>query len=182
MLRAQFVRLGVHRTTYTSAQTLPIACNQRWDLRLTKAKLWNEYIDADDKHAWQVEDERHMSPEFATSFVGFPMRHMKPGEVSANRPNNIVRRRLPNLTHHEMSLRRDLPFQQNAMMGKSLYDKTIHGIDVPYPYALFKSLKKGYRNDRTLKQNKFKIMIGQGVKNPPANYVPLADEGSEKDE
>jgi hypothetical protein len=166
--------LGVHRTGYTAPQSLPVPCAQRWDLRLARARLWDEHIDTDERAAWQLEDERHMSPEFST-FIGFPMRAMKPGTESLNRPEQIIRRRLPNQTHYDLRARRDVPFQQNVMMGKSLYDRTIHGFDVPYPYAMFKSLRKAYRNDRTLKQNKFRVLQASGVKNPPPLFQPIPD-------
>ena len=180
-LRLTTLRCGVHRTTYKSAHVLPIPCAQRWDLRLAKAKLWDEQIDADERAAWQLEDERYMSPEFKT-FIGFPMRQMKPGLQNLNRPDNIFRKRLPNLTSFELQARRDLPFQQNAMMGKSLYDRTMHGFDVPYPYAAFKSMKKAKRNDTVLKQNKFRVLITSGSKKPPPDFSPIPDETEAEDD
>ena len=179
MLRRRCWRAGVHRTGYKSPHELPVPCAPRWDLRLAKAKLWNEYIDEDDKAAWQIEDERYTSPEFAT-FIGKPMRAMKPGLQNLNRSQMIVQRRLPNWTVHELHLRRDNPFQQNVMMGKTLYDRNIHGFDVPYPYQLFKQLKKAHRNDRVTKQNKFRVMNLQGSKNPPPGFRPIADEDEDE--
>lgn len=174
--------LTVHRVTYKDPHSLPTPCAQRWDLRLQRAKLWDEHIDEiSDKAAWQLTDERYMSPEFKT-FIGFPMRAMKPAVQNLNRPEQIFRRRLPNWTQYELFARRDLPFQQNAMMGKYLHDKAIHGFDVPYPYAMFKSLKKAFRNDRKLKQNKFKVLTSQGAKSPPANWAPIPDTAEESDD
>jgi hypothetical protein len=173
--------LTLHRITYKSPQTLPVPCNQRWDLKLSRAKLWDEQIDENERAAWQVKDERYMSPEYGT-FIGYPMRSMKPGIQSLNRPEQIIQRRLPNWTHFDLFARRDIPFKQNAMMGKMLHDKTIHGFDVPYPYAMFKSLKKAFRNDRKLKQNKFKVAITSGAKTPPPNFAPIPDTTAEEED
>ena len=122
-----------------------------------------------------------MSPEFKT-FIGFPMRHMRPCLESNNKAEQIVRRRLPNWTQYDLFSRRDLPFQQNAMMGKRLYDMNMHGFEVPYPYLMFKQLKKAFRNDRKLKQNKFKVLVTSGAKNPPANWSPIPDTTESEDD
>jgi hypothetical protein len=174
--------LSLHRISYKDPHSLPVPCAQRWDLRLQKAKLWDEHIDEDaDRAAWQLTDERYMSPEFKT-FIGYPMRAMKPGTQNMDRPEQIFRRRLPNWTHYDLYSRRDLPFQHNAMMGKYLHDKAIHGFEVPYPYAMFKSLRKAFRNDRKLKQNKFKVLISSGAKQPPANWAPIPDVAEDADD
>lgn len=171
--------LGVHRVGYKDPHTLPVACAQRWDLRLAKAKLWGEYVSPNTTGAWQLEDERHMSPEF-NEFVGFEMRNMRPGYGLA-RPENILNKRLPNQSHFELMARRDVPYQDNAMWGKQLYDKTIHGTPLPYHWRMAKDINKAQRNDRKLTQNKFKFYVQQGSKNPPSKWQPIADKEEEDD-
>lgn len=166
--------LGTHFVTHRDPRALPVPCAQRWDLRLGRAKLWQETIDPSDRGPWQLEDERHMSPEFG-SFIGFPMREMAPSRVGYNSPAQLLQRRLPNQTFIELASRRDIPYQQNAMFGKLLYDKTFHGAAQPYGYLTQKQMHKAARNDRKLAQNKFRVLISSGVKKPPANFNPIPD-------
>ncbi len=180
MARVTGMLCGVHRVTYKHPHTLPVPCAQRWDLRLARAKIFDEYIEESSPGAWQLEDERHMSPEFKT-FTGHNMREMRPG-YGTNRPDFIMKKRLPNGTHYELQARRDIPMQDNAMYGKLLYDQTIHGSSFPYLYRMKKDLNKAQRNDRKLSGNRWKVLVGSGSKNPPAGWQPIPDKGAEEEE
>lgn len=180
MLRRSTAAWGVHRVRYTAPQTLPVPCAQRWDLRLARARIFNEYIEEKSPGAWQLEDERHMSPEFHT-FTGYPMREMRPG-YGQNRPDFIMKKRLPNNTHYELFARRDIPNEDNAMYGKMLYDTTVHGASFPSTYRMHKDLNKAQRNDRKLSGNRFKALISSGSKNPPSGFEPIPDKSEDEDE
>ena len=165
--------LGTVRIGYKDPHRLPVPCAQRWDLRLAKAKLWNESIDQDTNSAWeQIQDERHMSPEFNT-FIGTPTRSMKPNKEGYNTPEQLLNRRLPNQTAFELFNRRDVPYPRNLMFGKLLFDKTYHGVSMPYYYRMFKDLNKAHRNDKKTAQNKFKFPLMKGFKEPPELFTPI---------
>jgi hypothetical protein len=165
---------GPFRVKYVAPHEMPRPCTPRWDLRLAKARLWDERIDADEKTAWQVEDERHMSPEY-NEFLGYPTRRMKPGMEGEHTPDSQFEKKLPNQSAYELMARRDVPYQDNIMWGKRLHDETTYGMAVPYSYYLFKQMQKASRNDRKTKQNKFKIFSGGGIRNAPSGYTPQAD-------
>jgi hypothetical protein len=180
-MRASTLARGPHKVGYTSPYALPVPCAQRWDLKLAKARLWQESIDTERRGAWQLEDDRHMSPEFE-SFIGRPMRGMRPGADSISRPEVRFRQRLQNQTALELHSRRDVPFQQNIMFGKDLYDQTMYGTSVPYTWHMFKEMTKAARNDRKTAQNKFRVLQGSGQKRQPANYTPIPDATDDDDE
>jgi hypothetical protein len=164
---------GVHRVEVKNAKNLTVPCAQRWSLRLASASIFNEYIDPSNPGSWQVEDERHMSPEFHT-FTGHEMRSMRPG-YGQNLPEYIMKKRLPNGTHYEL-LRKDVPVQDNAMYGKQLWDVSVHGVSMPTTYRMHKDINKAQRNDRKISSNRFKIAIGSGAKNPPDGFQAIPDE------
>ena len=165
---------------YKSHRDMPTPCAQRWDLRLSKAKLWDEYVETKRPSTWQLEDDRHMSPEFP-SFTGYPMRSMRPGDGN-NNPRNLLNKRMTQWSHIELQNRRDVPNSENSLFGKKLYDQTMHGIDVPTSYKLMKDLQKANRNDRKLSQNRFKIQQGAGFKSPPDKWEALPDEAEDDDD
>lgn len=162
------------RIGYTDQRAARVPAAQRWDLRLAKARLWEEYIQEKKPAAYQLEDEKHMSPEF-NSFIGFPVRTMRPGQETLGMSHRIMERRLPNFTALELHERKDAPYSQNLKFGKLLYDETIHGVSQPYTYSAFKQMQKAKRNDRKLTQNRFKVLCGSGVKNPPAGLELIPD-------
>ncbi|RNF08777.1 uncharacterized protein Tco025E_07079 [Trypanosoma conorhini] len=178
-LRGVPLRLGVHRVGYTHPGTLPVPCAQRWDLRLARARIFQEYIEEKAPGAWQVEDERSMSPEFKT-FTGYPMREMRPG-YGQNLPDYIMKKRLPNNTHYELFARRDIPNEDNAMYGKYLYDMTVHGTSLPSTYRMHKDINKAQRNDRKLSGNRFKVICTSGAKKPPSGWEPIPDAVEEEE-
>lgn len=180
MLRLNLVSRGVHKVGYVAPGALPVACAQRWDLRLARARIFQEYIEEKAPGAWQVEDERHMSPEFAT-FTGYPMREMRPG-YGQNLPDYILKKRLPNNTHYELFARRDIPSEDNAMYGKLLYDTTVHGTSQPTTYRMHKDINKAQRNDRKLSGNRFKVINSGGSKSPPSGFEPIPDASEEEDD
>lgn len=159
---------------------LPVPCAQRWDLRLASAKIFNEYIDENIPGAWQLEDERHMSPEFAT-FTGYQMREMRPG-YGQNIPDFILKKKLPNSTHYELQARKDIPGEDNAMYGKYLWDMTMHGTSMPSVYRMKKDINKAQRNDRKLTGNRFKVLCQSGAKSPPAGFTPIPDKSGDEEE
>lgn len=181
MLRLTVTARGPHRVRYDPVHALPRPCASRWNLRLAKARLWDEYIDPDEKAAWQLEDVRHMSPEFK-EFIGYPRHRFMSGYDDPNHPKHEFEKILPNETSFELRMRRDVPMQSNLLFGKQLYDRTMYGTDVPYAYRMWKDMQKASRNDRKLKQNKFRIIQGHGVKNPPSGFEPIPDAGDEEEE
>ena len=174
MLRTTSSRLGPFQVPHVTPKSFPRPAAPRWQLRLAKARLWDEQIDPTRKAAWQLEDERHMSPEY-NEFLGHATRKMIPGQEGITNPQAQFEKLLPNQSVYELQTRRDVPFQDNAMFGKKLHDETTYGMSVPYTYKLFKDMQKANRNDRKIKQNKFKIWLGQGAKNPPSGYTPIPD-------
>mmetsp|Transcript_5083 Transcript_5083/g.5489 ORF Transcript_5083/g.5489 Transcript_5083/m.5489 type:complete len:181 (-) Transcript_5083:55-597(-) len=180
MLTRTLTRSGVHRVRVRSAKEIPVPCAQRWDLKLARARIFNEYIDENEPGAWQLEDERHMSPEFHT-FTGHPMTVMRPG-YGQNLPDFILKKRLPNSTHFELQARRDVYNEDNAMYGKLLYDNTMHGTSLPSTYRFHKDINKGQRNDRKLSGNRFKVLVANGAKNPPSGWQPIPDKTGEEEE
>lgn len=180
MLTASSVRRGVHKVTYRSPATLPVPAAQRWDLRLARARIFQEYIEEKAPGAWQLEDERHLSPEFHT-FTGYPMRNMRPG-YGQNLPEFIMKKRLPNNTHYELFARRDIPNEDNAMYGKYAYDMTVHGTSLPSTYRMHKDINKAKRNDRKLTGNRFKALVSSGAKNPPSGFEPIPDSTQEEED
>ncbi len=182
MLRVAARCLGPFRVQYVDQNTTPSPpAAQRWDLRLARARLWDEYIDEQMPASYQVEDERHMSPEF-DSFIGQPIRTMRPGEETLGRPQRLINKRLPNATALEIHARKTAPYPDNLKFGKLLFDKTIHGFSQPYAYSFFKSIQKSKRNDRKLTQNKFRVMIASGAKNPPDGVQHIPDPVEEEKE
>ncbi|CAG9576619.1 conserved hypothetical protein [Leishmania major strain Friedlin] len=179
MLRSS-LRYGVHKVGYTHPHHLPVPCAQRWDLRLARARIFQEYIEEKAPGAWQLEDERHMSPEFNT-FTGYPMRNLRPG-YGQNLPEFIMKKRLPNNTHYELFARRDIPNEDNAMYGKLLYDMTIHGTSLPSIYRMHKDINKAQRNDRKLSGNRFKVLNSSGAKSPPSGFEAIPDAVEEEDD
>ena len=180
-MRSSSLRLGAYTVGYTSPYQMPAPCAQRWDLRLSKARLWQEQIDPTQRGAYQVEDDRHMSPEF-DSFMGREMRGMRPGNDSLSRAETKFKQRLQNQSALELHQRRDVPFQQNIMFGKDLYDETMYGTTVPYSWHMFKEMTKAARNDRKTAQNKFRVLQGSGQKRQPANYTPIPDASEDDDD
>lgn len=174
MLARTCIVLGVFRPTVKHHSTLPLPCAQRWTLHLAKAKLWNEYMDQNATVAWQLEDERHMSPEM-NDFVGYRLRGMRPGLDGMARPEMILQSKLPTASFHEIAGRRDVPFQSNVMWGRELHDQTIHGMTMPYLYKMRKEIAAADRNDKTIKKIRFRSMMASGVKNPPSNFKKIAD-------
>lgn len=172
-------RRGVHVVGYRNPRDLPVPCAQRWDLKLASARIFNEHIDETVKGAWQLEDERRMSPEFAT-FTGYEMTNMRPG-YGQNQPDFILKKRLPNNLHHELSARKDIPLEDNAMYGKQLHDVTVHGFSVPSTYRMHKDINKAQRNDRKLSGNRFKVLVGSGAKSPPDGFSPIPDKTEEEE-
>lgn len=171
---------GVHRVEVKNARRMAVPCAQRWTLRLATAGIFNEYIDESLPGSWQVEDERHMSPEFHT-FTGYEMRNMRPG-YGQNLPEYIMKKRLPNGTHYELQSRRDIPMEDNAMYGKMLWDTAVHGTSLPSTYRMHKDINKAQRNDRKITGNRFKIAMGSGAKNPPDGFQAIPDETEGEDE
>lgn len=180
MLRLGRACRGVHKVGYRAPGSLPVPCAQRWDLRLARARIFQEYIEEKAPGAWQLEDERHMSPEFST-FTGFTMREMRPG-YGQNLPDFLLKKRLPNNTHYELFARRDIPNEDNAMYGKVLYDTTVHGTSLPSIYRMHKDINKAQRNDRKLSGNRFKTLNAAGAKNPPSGFEPIPDVTEEEDD
>lgn len=170
----------VHRVEVKDARRLPVACAQRWSLRLASASIFNEYIDPSLPGSWQVEDERHLSPEFHT-FTGYEMRTMRPG-YGQNLPEYIMKKRLPNGTHYELQARKDIPNEDNAMYGKYLWDTTVHGMSMPTTYRIHKDINKAQRNDRKISGNRFKVSVGSGAKNPPDGFQAIPDAAEGEDE
>lgn len=173
MLRRSVLRCGVFRVGYKAPSSLPVPCAQRWDLRLARARIFQEYIEENAPGSWQLEDERHMSPEFST-FTGYPMRELRPG-YGQNLPEFILKKRLPNNTHYELFARRDIPNEENAMYGKQLYDMTVHGTSLPSTYRMHKDINKAQRNDRKITGNRFRVLNSSGAKNPPSGFEPIPD-------
>eukprot|EP00796_Vickermania_ingenoplastis_P008847 gene8847-6228_t len=169
-LRSSVWCRGVHRVTYRHPSTLPVPAAQRWDLRLARARIFQEYIEEKAPGAWQLEDERHMSPEFAT-FTGYPMREMRPG-YGQNLPSFIMKKRLPNNTHYELFARRDVPNEKTPL----------HGTSFPTTYRMHKDMNKAKRNDRKLSGNRFKTLISSGAKNPPSGFECIPDVAQDDDD
>ncbi len=169
-------RLGSCTIGYKKRSLLPVPAAQRWDLRLARARLWNEYIDEFKPAAEDLEDLRHTSPEF-DSFVGQRVQDMTPSNPWTNPANIINRRTLPNHSHLELFARRDLPLQRDVIFAKSHYEKTMHGTTFPSAYRLFKDMQKGRRNDRKLSQNKIRTRVKSGFTNPPTGFQPIPDAG-----
>jgi hypothetical protein len=115
-----------------------------------------------------------MSPEFDT-FVGTPIREMRPGREGHSLPHQLLHRRLPQNSFLDLSNRRDVPYPVNLKFGKALYDRKVHGFHVPYFYAIFKDMNRAVRNDRVLTHIKSRTMISSGFKNPPAGFTPIPD-------
>jgi hypothetical protein len=180
MLLRSALRQGIHRVDVKSAKRMPVPCANRWNLRLASASIFNEYIDASLPGSWQIEDERHMSPEFHT-FTGYQMREMRPG-YGQNLPEYIMKKRLPNGTHYELQARKDIPMEDNAMYGKLLFDSAVHGTSLPSTYRMHKDINKAQRNDRKISGNRFKIAMGSGAKNPPDGFQPIPDEAEGEEE
>lgn len=171
---------GVHRVSYRSPASLPLyPAAQRWDLRLARARIFQEYIEEKAPGAWQLEDDRHLSPEYHT-FTGYSMRNMRPG-YGQNLPDFLMKKRLPNNTHYELFARRDIPNEDNAMYGKYGYDMTVHGTSLPSTYRMHKDMNKAKRNDRKLTGNRFKVIVSSGAKNPPSGFEPIPDSSQEED-
>ncbi|CAD2215363.1 hypothetical protein AGDE_04919 [Angomonas deanei] len=179
-MRRSVVLCGVHKVGYVKPHTLPVPCAQRWDLRLSRARIFQEYIEENAPGAWQLEDERHMSPEFHT-FTGHKMREMRPG-YGQNLPEFILKKRLPNNTHYELFARRDIPNEDNAMYGKLLFDTTVHGTSLPTTYRMHKDINKAQRNDRKLSGNRFKVLNSSGSKSPPSGFEPIPDATEDDDD
>eukprot|EP00672_Neobodo_designis_P018359 CAMPEP_0174831192 /NCGR_PEP_ID=MMETSP1114-20130205/2963_1 /TAXON_ID=312471 /ORGANISM="Neobodo designis, Strain CCAP 1951/1" /LENGTH=187 /DNA_ID=CAMNT_0016065013 /DNA_START=38 /DNA_END=601 /DNA_ORIENTATION=- len=179
LVRRSAMRHGPYRVKHLPPQQMAAPCASRWQLKLAKARMWDEHIDPTEKTAWQVEDERHMSPEY-NEFTGYAMRKMKPGAEGTNTADYQFRKKLPQHSAMELQNRRDVPYQDNVRWGKTLHDETIYGMSVPYSYALFKEWQKASRNDRGLKQNKFRILQGTGFKNPPSGFT--VDTGVDEDD
>lgn len=180
MLQSTVLRRGVHRVVVKSPKELPVPCAQRWDLRLARARIFNEYIDEGAPGAWQLEDDRHMSPEFHT-FTGREMTVMRPG-YGQNLPDFIMKKQLPNGTHYELQARRDVVMEDNAMYGKALYDTVVHGASLPTTYRFHKDINKGQRNDKKLSGNRFKTLVASGAKSPPSGWQPIPDKSGEEEE
>jgi hypothetical protein len=179
MIRRSVVRHGPYRVKHMTPNQTAAPCASRWDLKLAKARMWDEHVDPTEKTAWQLEDERHMSPEY-NEFTGHRMRKMKPGREGDSTADYMFRKKLPQHSAIELQNRRDVPYQDNVMWGKLLHDETVYGTSTPYAYSLFKEWQKGHRNDKGLKQNKFRILQGSGVKDPPSGFT--LDTGVEEDE
>ena len=172
--RCVIQRKGVHTVTFHDPKSLPVPCAQRWTLRLAKARLFKEFINEHDTGSWQLQDDRHMSPEF-NSFVGYNVRgKMRPGLDDITRAENIVKQRLPTNSHLELEARRDIPMQENMYYGKMLYDTTFHGCSMPSLYRMRKDLNKGLRNDKKVNK-KYKGVNNQGSKSPPSGWEPIPD-------
>lgn len=178
--RSCVVAAGPFTVQYVSRNEMPRPCTPRWDLKLAKARLWDETVDPTDKAAWQLEDLRHMTPEY-DQFVGHSIRRMRPGEEGERTAQYNFEKKLPHHGAHELMARRDVPYNDNVKWGKRLHDETLYGTSVPYSYAMFKEIQKGHRNDKRLKQNKFRIVCGAGVKNPPSGFSRIPDEGEEEE-
>lgn len=170
---------GVHTVTLKDPRALPVPCAQRYTLKLAKARLWTETIDAHNSGAWQLEDDRHMSPEF-NSFMGRNMRGMRPGLDDVQRADTILKQPLPNNSHLEWQARHDVPLAENIYMGSKLHDMHVHGLQMPGLYRIKKDLQKGIRNDKK-PANKHKGLIHQGMKSPPSGWQPIPD-GDEEDD
>lgn len=179
-MRRTNVRLRNFRVQYTSPSKSPVPAAQRWDLKLAKARLWQEHIDPSQSTAWQLEDERHLNPEY-NDFLGYPTRKLKPGDDSLSVPKNIMNRRMPNQTYIDLHGRRDMPFQNNLLFGKTLYESKMYGVVIPYTWAMFKQMQAASRNDRKL-CDKFRARVGSGFKNPPPGYKPIPYEDENKEE
>ena len=200
---------GTVKITATSNKHARVPSYSRWKCRLASATVFNRPLDllpslsghrvqlSCSSGAMQLSDERHMSPEF-NSFIGHHIRDMTPGREGigcrteeANQggapvpihPANILAMRLPNQTHIELTNRRDVPHHHNLMFGKLLYDKTVHGTSMPYYYRLHKDMQGAARNDKKLHIDKYRVITGQGMNNPPPGFEempePEAEESSE---
>ena len=179
LVRRTAVRHGPYRVQHLTPQQTAAPCASRWNLKLAKARLWDEHIDPRERTAWQVEDERHMSPEY-NEFTGYAMRKMRPGEEGELTADFQLRKKLPQHSALELQNRRDVPYQDNVRWGKALHDETIYGTSMPYSYLMFKEWQKASRNDKGLKGNKFRILQGTGVKNPPSGFT--LDTGIDEDD
>eukprot|EP00758_Cryptobia_borreli_P001622 Tbor_TRINITY_DN2396_c0_g1::TRINITY_DN2396_c0_g1_i1::g.78::m.78 len=165
---------GVHITQFRDPRSLPIPCAQRWTLKLAKARLWNETIDEHDSAAWQLQDDRFMSPEFDT-FNGYNIRgKLRPGLDDISRPQNIIKQRLPVNSHLELQARKDIPLAENMYHAKKLYDETFHGTSIPNLYRMKKDLQKGQRMDKKINKS-YKGLCYAGAKNPPSGWSPIPD-------
>lgn len=169
---------GVHTVTLKDPRALPVPCAQRYTLKLAKARLFTETLEPN-SGAWQLEDDRHMSPEF-NSFMGRNMRNMRPGLDDVKRADTILRQPLPNNSHVEWSARHDIPLAQNFYMGQKLHDEHIHGMQLPGLYRIKKDLQKGIRNDKK-PSKKGKGLNYQGFKSPPSGWQPIPDAEEEDD-
>ena len=181
MLRRQVTCLGAFRREVKPVGTLPVPCAQRWDLRLTRARLWGEHIETGVAAGVnQVQDMRHMSPEFPT-FIGHPTREMQPGTQQLTSTRKLLEKRLPNHSAHELHSKRDIPHPVNAMYGKAARDEAVYGTEPAYAQKMYKSMQRASRNDRKLKGNKFRVTIGSGAKSPPEGFSPIPDGPEEED-
>jgi hypothetical protein len=172
--------LGPYRVGYVAPRSMPRPCATRWDLKLAKARLWEERVDPSEKAGWQLEDIRHMSPQYS-EFIGYPLRKMKPGFEGIETPTAVFDKKLPHHSAHELMNRRDVPYSDNVMWSKTQHDLTTYGTSVPYSYKRFKQMQKASRNDRKTKGNKFKIFMGAGMRNPPSGFEPQADPEEESE-
>lgn len=173
------LRKGVHTVTVKDPRALPVPCAQRYTLKLAKARLWNETLDEHSSGAWQLEDDRHMSPEF-DSFMGRSMRGMRPGLDDTKRADMILKQPLPNNSHLEWQARHDMPMAENMYMGSQLHDMHVHGTSLPGLYRIKKDLQKAQRNDKKPSKKQKGLNI-QGTKSPPSGWEPIPD-GEEDDD
>ena len=180
MQRSTFL-FATHRISYIPRQRLPQPACPRWDMRLAKARLWDEHIDNKKPGSWQIEDYRDLDPTHKT-FIGSAIDDFTPlSGGGLGRPTNILNRRLPNQTVHEAYTRLQIPHNENALYGKAMAEMSFMGTQMPYGYLLYKQLQRCGRNDHKPRPD-VKFMTKQGISGAPKGFVPWPDAKEEKEE
>ena len=174
MLHNNSLQRATHRVTYIPARQMGRPSCPRWDLRLTRARIFGEYIDPKVPGCWQIEDHRDLDPTHGR-FIGRAEDRFYPsGSGGDGCPDQILNRTLPQYTPHEFYTRTQMPWNENALYGKQLAEKTFMGTTVPYGYTLYKELQRAGRNDRKLHPY-FRYPVTSGYTNPPKRFKPIPD-------